>query len=90
MRPPAERLRWCKVFKTFANAWKIEDIRKKILFTLFVILLYRVGNAVPVPYVNVAYLQQYFTSLENTVLGLYNVMSSSSAQRTASGSRTEN
>jgi preprotein translocase subunit SecY len=63
------------VFKTFANAWKIEDIRKKILFTLFVVLLYRVGNAVPVPYVNVAYLQQYFTSLENTVLGLYNVMS---------------
>jgi len=63
------------VLKTFANAWKIEDIRKKILFTLFVVLLYRVGNAVPVPYVNVAYLQQYFTSLENTVLGLYNVMS---------------
>ncbi len=63
------------MFKTFANAWKIEDIRKKILFTLFVVLLYRVGNAVPVPYVNVQYLQQYFASLENTVLGLYNVMS---------------
>jgi len=63
------------VLKTFANAWKIADIRKKILFTLFVILLYRLGNAVPVPYVNVASLQQYFTSLENTVLGLYNVMS---------------
>ena len=63
------------MLKTFANAWKIEDIRKKILFTLFVVLLYRVGNAVPVPYVNVTYLQQYFTSLENTVLGLYNVMS---------------
>ena len=63
------------MFKTFANAWKIEEIRKKIVFTLFVVLLYRVGNAVPVPYVNVQYLQQYFTSLENTVLGLYNVMS---------------
>ena len=63
------------MLKTFATAWKIADIRKKILFTLFVILLYRLGNAVPVPYVNVAYLQQYFTSLENTVLGLYNVMS---------------
>ncbi len=63
------------MFKTFANAWRIEDIRKKILFTLFIVLMYRVGNAVPVPYVNVAYLQQYFQSLENTVLGLYNVMS---------------
>ena len=63
------------MLKTFANAWRVVDIRKKILFTLFIILLYRVGNAVPVPYVNVAYLQEYFTSLENTVLGLYNVMS---------------
>ena len=57
------------------NAWKIEEIRKKILFTLFIVLMYRVGNAIPVPYVNVSYLQQYFQSLENTVLGLYNVMS---------------
>jgi len=63
------------VFKTFANAWRIEEIRKKILFTLFIVLMYRVGNAVPVPYVNVSYLQEYFRSLENTVLGLYNVMS---------------
>ncbi len=63
------------MLKTFTNAWKIEEIRKKILFTLFIILLYRVGNAVPVPYVNVSYLQEYFRSLENTVLGLYNVMS---------------
>ncbi len=63
------------MFKTFANAWRIEDLRKKILFTLFIILMYRVGSAIPVPYVNVAYLQEYFLSLENTVLGLYNVMS---------------
>ena len=63
------------MFKTFANAWKIQEIRKKILFTLFIILLYRVGNAVPVPFVNVASLQNYFESLQNTVLGLYNVMS---------------
>ncbi len=63
------------MLKTFANAWRIEEIRKKILFTLFIVLLYRVGNAVPVPYVNVAFLQEYFQSLENTVLGLYNVMS---------------
>lgn len=63
------------MFQTIRNAWKIEEIRKKILFTLFMILLYRVGNSIPVPYVNVDLLGQYFTSLENTVLGLYNVMS---------------
>ena len=63
------------MLQTIRNAWKIVEIRKKILFTLFMILLYRVGNSIPVPYVNVEFLGQYFTSLENTVLGLYNVMS---------------
>lgn len=57
------------------NAWKVEDIRRKILFTLLIILLYRLGNAVPVPYVNVESLNSYFTSMQNTVLGLLNVMS---------------
>ena len=63
------------MFQTMRNAWKIEDIRRKILFTLLIILLYRLGNAVPVPYVNVEALNGYFTSMQNTVLGLLNVMS---------------
>ena len=63
------------MLQTIRNAWKVEDLRKKILFTLFILLLYRIGNSIPVPYVNVDYLQQYFTSLQNTVLGLFNVMS---------------
>lgn len=63
------------MLQTLRNAWKIEELRKKILFTLFVILLYRLGNAVPVPYVDTALLSNYFDTLSNTVLGLYNVMS---------------
>ena len=39
------------MFQTFKNAFKIPDLRNKILFTLFVILLYRIGVAVPVPYI---------------------------------------
>ena len=54
---------------------KIEEIRRKILFTLLIVLLYRLGNSIPVPYVNVAALQQYFTYMQNTVLGLLDVMS---------------
>ena len=63
------------MLQTLRNAWKIEEIRKKILFTLLIILLYRLGNSIPVPYVNVAALQQYFSVLQNTVLGLLDVMS---------------
>ncbi len=66
------------MLQTIRNAWKVEDLRKKFLFTLFMILLYRLGNAVPVPYINVSLLSQYFDSISNTVLGLYNVMSGSS------------
>ncbi|NLW64741.1 MAG: preprotein translocase subunit SecY [Clostridiales bacterium] len=63
------------MLQTIRNAWKVEELRKKILFTLFVILLYRLGNAIPVPYVNIERLSTYFNQLENTVLGLLNVMS---------------
>ena len=57
------------------NAWKTEDIRRKILFTLFVILIYRLGNAVPVPYVNIDALGSYFDTMQNTIFGMLNVMS---------------
>ena len=57
------------------NAWKIDELSKKILFTLVIILLYRLGNAVPVPYVDIDALGQYFNQMQNTVLGLLNVMS---------------
>ena len=63
------------MIQTIKNAWKIEDLRKKLLFTLFIILIYRIGNSIPVPFINVSLLSQYFTSVENTVLGLLNVMS---------------
>ena len=40
------------MFKTIRNAWAIPDIRKKILFTLLVILIFRIGSVIPVPFVN--------------------------------------
>lgn len=66
------------MFTTLRNAWKIPELRKKILFTLFILLIYRLGNAVPVPYVDIAALTAYFNQqLSDTVLGLYNAMSGS-------------
>ena len=63
------------MIQTLKNAWKIEELRRKILFTLLIILLYRVGNAIPVPYVNKEALELYFASVQGTMLGLYNMMS---------------
>ena len=63
---------------TLKNAWGITELRKKILFTLLILLLYRIGNVIPVPYIDVASLNSYFDNvLSNTILGLYNAMSGS-------------
>ena len=63
------------MLQTLRNAWKIEELRKKILFTLVIILLYRLGNAIPVPDVNIALLNEYFVRQQSTILGLLDVMS---------------
>jgi len=64
------------VLTTLRNAWKIADLRKKLLFTLLIILLYRIGNVIPVPFVNVEQMSLMFEQqLSNTILGLMNMMS---------------
>ena len=66
------------MLQTLQNAWKIPELRKKIIFTLFILLIYRVGNVIPVPYIDVATLTSYFDSvLSTTIFGLYNAMSGS-------------
>jgi len=69
------------VLTTLRNAWRVDDIRKKLLFMMFIILIYRLGNAVTVPYVDTGLLSAYFQQLNNTVLGLINTMSGSALER---------
>ena len=66
------------MFKTLKNAWAIADLRKKLIFTALIMLLFRLGSVIPVPFINVDVLSQYYNSvLSNTILGLYNAMSGS-------------
>ena len=66
------------MLSTLRNAWRIPEVRKKLIFTAMILLLYRIGNAVPVPYINGALMTSYFDSvLSDTILGLYNAMSGS-------------
>ncbi len=41
------------MFQTFINAWKIADLRKKLLYTALIVLIFRIGSALPVPFVNI-------------------------------------
>ena len=63
------------MIQTVRKAWGIPELRKKILFTLLVLVIYRIGSAIAVPYVNTDMLEQYLDSMGTTILGLYNVMS---------------
>jgi len=63
------------VIQTIRKAWGIPELRKKIIFTLLILLIFRIGNAITVPYVDVATLSNYLNSQSTTILGLYNVMS---------------
>ena len=66
------------MFSTLANAWKIPELRKKLMFTVFVLLIYRLCSVIPVPYINAQLLAEYFDStLSQTILGLYDAMSGS-------------
>ena len=63
------------MIQTIRKAWAIPELRKKIMFTVLVLLIFRLGNAIPVPYVDTNLLGQYLSGMGTTVLGLYNVMS---------------
>ena len=63
------------MIQTVRKAWGIPELRKKIVFTLLVLLIYRIGSAIPVPYVDTDLLGNYLNGLGTTILGLYNVMS---------------
>ena len=63
------------MFNTLRNAWRIPELRKKILFTLLILLIYQIGDAIPVPFVNGAVMYEYFSeNLSNTILGLMSTM----------------
>ena len=63
------------MIQTIKNAWKLPDLRKKILFTIFALLIFRLGSAVPVPFVDTNLLSQYLNNMSGTILGMMNAMS---------------
>ena len=63
------------MIQTIRKAWGIPELRKKIFFTALILLIFRIGNAIPVPYVDTGLMENYINQMSTTILGLYNVMS---------------
>lgn len=65
------------MFKTIQNAWRIPDLRKKILFTLLIIVVFRVGSVIPVPFLDMSALQSLMGGLNQSgsILAYLNTLS---------------
>ena len=63
------------MIQTIRKAWGIPELRKKIIFTLLILLIFRLGNAIMVPYINTDALKLQMDLWGTGLLGLYNVMS---------------
>ena len=66
-----------ELLKTLSQAWKVEELRKKILFTLMILVVYRIGSNIPVPGINRTYLSQMFSG-ETGLLDLFDLFSGGS------------
>ncbi len=63
------------MIQTIRNAWKISELRSKMLFVIFALLIFRLGSAIPVPFINGAALSGQLAAASGTIFGLINVMS---------------
>jgi len=61
------------VLQTFRNAWKLPELRGKILFTLFILLIYRLGSTLPVPYIDSDMMKQ-IVDANGAALGYLSIM----------------
>lgn len=62
------------MWSTLRDAWKIPEIRKKLLFTLAVVFIFRIGSAIPVPYMNNEAINQLFNNSQGTILDFLDMM----------------
>ena len=63
------------MFKTLKNAWRIPELKKKLLFTLLIVVLYRLGANIPVPYVDPQIFQDASAITSGTILSFLNLLS---------------
>lgn len=63
------------MFATFKNAWKITELRAKMLFTLLIVLIYRLGAQIPVPYIDAAQISNFSSQTAGSIFTYLNILS---------------
>src|SRR3979411_455227 len=70
-----------RFIEAFRNLFRIEDLRKRVLFTLALLAVYRIGAHIPTPGINKDVLELYFQQAQNSALGIFDLFSGGNLRR---------
>ena len=62
-----------RFFEAFANIFRVPDLRKRLLFTLGLLAVYRLGSQIPTPGINVQRLEDFFSSAQGSIFGFFDL-----------------
>ena len=77
------------MLKTLQNAFKIKEVREKLLYTFFMLVVTRIGSQLPIPGVNTTFFQELFTRQSNDAFGFFNTITGGSFTNMSVFARTE-
>lgn len=63
------------MFSAFANIFRVPELKNRVIFTFLILLVYRVGIHIPIPGINISFLNQYFSGQGEGILGFLNLFS---------------
>jgi preprotein translocase subunit SecY len=63
------------MIETLKNAWRVPDLRRRILYTVMILIIFRFGSVIPVPFIDTAALAEFIKSSENTIFGVFDILS---------------
>ncbi|HLY20641.1 MAG TPA: preprotein translocase subunit SecY [Bryobacteraceae bacterium] len=70
-----------KFFEAFANVFRIPDLRKRVLFTLAMLAVYRLGGHIPTPGINMVAWEQFFSRASGTIFGFFDLFAGGNIRR---------
>jgi preprotein translocase subunit SecY len=70
-----------KLFEAFANMFRVPDLRKRLLFTLGLLAVYRLGSQVPTPGINIRAWEQFFASQQGSIFGFFDLFAGGNIRR---------
>ncbi|WP_367568103.1 preprotein translocase subunit SecY [Lacrimispora sp.] len=66
------------MFKTLRNAFKVKEVRMKLIYTFMMLVVIRIGSQLPIPGVNTEFFKEFFAQQNNDAMGFFNAMTGSS------------